>query len=799
MVFTPDPFAILLVGSGGREHALAAKLAESDRVTRILVAPGNAGTASVHAKVTNVPEIKDSMTDELVQLAIKEQIGLVVVGPEVPLVHGLADKCARAGIPCFGPSKYAAQLEGSKVFAKNFMQAHGIPTAGFATFTDAAAAIRYIESTPYPRVVVKASGLAAGKGVIVPETKAEAIAAVREMMESKAFGDAANEIVVEEFMAGEELSLLVLSDGHSIHILPGAQDHKRLLDGDVGPNTGGMGAYAPAPIGTAAVLATARTTILQPTIDAMRRSGHPFVGVLYAGLMVEGSRVRVVEFNVRLGDPETQVVLPLVDGDLAVAMLAATRGCLDAVPLAARKDAFACTVVAASAGYPGKVETGVEISLSGDAAPGASKDVHVFHAGTRIGRSCGKLKTNGGRVLAVTGVATGSLRAAVDRAYSALRSGVKFEGMQYRSDIAHRALAAPATGAAAGASYAAAGVSIDAGNELVDRIKPVVRATKRAGSDAVIGGFGGLFDLSAAGYNSGDVLLVSATDGVGTKLKVALAAGVHDTIGIDLVAMNVNDLVVQGAEPLVFLDYYATGKLDVDVAADVVKGIAAGCLDAGCALVGGETAEMPSMYAPGDYDVAGFTVGAVLRSQVLPRMELMQPGDIVLALPSSGVHSNGYSLVRHIVEKSAGLAYSDPCPWDASAKSIAHALLEPTKIYVKPLLPAVRSGKIKGLAHITGGGFPENIPRVLPDHLGIAIDARTWTLPPVFQWLRKAGNVAGPEMLRTFNCGIGMVMVVAPEDVDAVTAMITGDTVLRIGEITSWTKGHGEQVVVSHF
>lgn len=334
-----------------------------------------------------------------------------------------------------------------------------------------------------------------------------------------------------------------------------------------------------------------------------------------------------------------------------------------------------------------------------------------------------------------------------------------------------------------GLTYAQAGVDIDAGNAMVDAIKPLVRSTRRPGADAEIGGFGGLFDLKAAGFS--DPILVAANDGVGTKVKIAIESGRHSTIGIDLVAMCVNDLVVQGAEPLLFLDYYATGKLDPKAGVEIVRGIAEGCRQAGCALIGGETAEMPGMYSGSDYDLAGFAVGAAERGTLLPRADVVA-GDIVLGLPSSGVHSNGYSLVRRIVALS-GLAWEAPAPF-ASGKSLAEALLEPTRIYVKSLLQALKAAPgIKALAHITGGGFPDNIPRVLPDDLGVAIDLPAISVPPVFGWLAQIGGVAEREMLRTFNCGIGMIVVTEAAQADAVMAALTeaGEKPVRLGEVTA--------------
>jgi phosphoribosylformylglycinamidine cyclo-ligase len=329
-------------------------------------------------------------------------------------------------------------------------------------------------------------------------------------------------------------------------------------------------------------------------------------------------------------------------------------------------------------------------------------------------------------------------------------------------------------------TYKDAGVDIDAGDALVEHIKPLARSTDRPGVMGGLGGFGGLFDLKAAGFR--DPILVSGTDGVGTKLKVAIEAGIPDTVGIDLVAMCVNDIVVQGAEPLFFLDYYASRKLDVDSGRRVVAGIAEGCRRAGCALVGGETAEMPGMYAGGDYDLAGFAVGAAERDALLPRADIAA-GDVVLGLASSGAHSNGYSLVRRIVARSS-LAYDAPAPF--AAGSLGEALLEPTRIYVKPLLATLRAtAAIKGLAHITGGGLPGNVPRCLPDGLRARLDARQWSAPAVFRWLREVGQVPSDDMLRTFNCGLGMIAVVAASDAARVAAALSeaGERVQTVGVV----------------
>jgi len=336
-----------------------------------------------------------------------------------------------------------------------------------------------------------------------------------------------------------------------------------------------------------------------------------------------------------------------------------------------------------------------------------------------------------------------------------------------------------------GLSYKHAGVDIDAGNALVEAIKPAVRSTRRSGADAEIGGFGGLFDLKAAGFI--DPVLVAANDGVGTKLKIAIDTGNHATIGIDLVAMCVNDIVVQGAEPLFFLDYFATGKLDVATGTAIVEGIAEGCRIAGCALIGGETAEMPGMYHDKDYDLAGFAVGAAERGTLLPRTDL-QPGDAIVAIASSGVHSNGFSLVRKIVEVS-GIDWYLPAPFDAH-RTLSGALLTPTRIYVKPILSALKAGiGLKALAHITGGGFIDNIPRVLPDNIAAHVNLSAVTVPKVFGWLARVGGMSEREMLRTFNCGVGMICVIAPAEADRLVAHLTqqGETAAIIGNLTDRT------------
>lgn len=768
---------VLVVGNGGREHAISWRLAQSPLVLKIYVAPGNGGTFTSDDKVVNVPELSGSPKhfDGLQKFALEKNIGLVVPGPEQPLVDGISTVFSKVGIPVFGPSAKAATMEGSKAFSKLFMDKHSIPTAQFKNFTDVDAARQHIKDVDY-KIVLKADGIAAGKGVLIPETKEEALAGLDEIMVAKNFGAAGDEIVIEEYLEGDELSILTITDGYSFFNLPTSQDHKRAGNGDTGLNTGGMGAYAPAPIATPQVLSKIDEQIIKPTIDGMRKDGFPMCGVLFTGIMLSPSKEpKVLEYNVRFGDPETQTVLPLLtaDTDLAEVMLAAAEHRLDSVSIKTKPNTYSTTVVMAAGGYPDAYGKGDEISIKD-----TPEDTYIFHAGTA--EKDGKVVTAGGRVIAATATAS-TLRESVDKAYVGVEC-VSFNKKYNRTDIAHRAFR-DADATAGGSTYAEAGVSVDNGNLLVEQIKAKVKSTARKGADSDIGGFGGLFDLKAAGFAGEDTLLVAATDGVGTKLRIAQIMDVHDTVGIDLVAMNVNDLVVQGAEPLIFLDYFATGKLDVEVAAKFVSGVADGCVTAGCALVGGETSEMPGMYDVGHYDTNGTAVGAVHKDRILPKVSAMKEGNVLIGLKSDGVHSNGFSLVRHIIDK-AGLKYTSQAPW-SEGKTIGEELLVPTKIYVKQLLPTIQKDLLLGMAHITGGGLVENIPRALPKHLQARVDMSKWEVAEIFKWFGKQGRVPYEDLLKTFNLGIGMVLIVEQDKVDSVLSELkqAGEDAVVIGDL----------------
>lgn len=422
---------ILLIGSGGREHAIAWKVKQSPRLTKLYISPGNAGT---EACGENVPmNVSDHAA--VVAFCKDEQIDLVIVGPEVPLATGISDALSGAGIRCFGPTQAAAQIEASKVFAKDFMARYRIPTARYAAFTQLNEAIQYLDSLDYP-IVIKASGLAAGKGVILPDTVEEAKSTLAAILLNKTFGDAGNEVVIEERLTGQEVSLMAFSDGISIVPMIPAQDHKRLFDGDEGPNTGGMGAYAPAPIFIAEMLDEAVRTVLRPAIDGLRQEGMPFVGVLYAGLMLTSSGLRVLEFNCRFGDPETQAVLPLLETDLLDIAEACVNGNLADIRIR-WKDGAAVCVVLASQGYPEKVESGRRVTFGM-----LPEDVVCFHAGTKTDN--GHIITAGGRVLGLTAWAD-TIESAVDTVYSNVKK-VWFDGMQYRKDIAQRTLSTDKSG-----------------------------------------------------------------------------------------------------------------------------------------------------------------------------------------------------------------------------------------------------------------------------------------------------------------------------------------------------------------
>ncbi|MDP2791234.1 MAG: phosphoribosylamine--glycine ligase [Rectinemataceae bacterium] len=765
---------VLLVGSGAREHAIAWKLGASSRLDALYCAPGNVGTAAFG---TNI-DIQACDVDAIVEFSLANDIDLVVAGPELPLSLGLADKLAHAakdGKPrCFGPSSAAARIESSKAFSKSFMQKYGIPTADFRVFSSYEDALAFIRAAPWP-FVIKASGLASGKGVFLPSSEKEAEEALALLMKEGKLGDASTEVIIEERLTGEEVSILAFCDGHSLSIMPPAQDHKRLLEGDEGPNTGGMGAVASAksdPFGRARELAD---VFLAKACKGLDSEGFPFVGVLYAGLILTEKGPRALEYNCRFGDPEAEAILPLLTSDILDVFEACAKGRLDELDILWEDKAAACVVIA-SEGYAIDAHDGQEREVKdfGDAA-----DAALFHGATRIAAD-GRVVASGGRLLCAAAWAA-SLNEAIDSAYARI-ARVDVVRSRYRKDIGRgkkflvRA-EVKATVASSASSYAAAGVDIDAGDRAVELMSAAVKSTYGPEVLAGIGSFGGMFDASAL-KKMDDPVLVSSTDGVGTKVKLAAWAGSYGSIGQDIVNHCIDDILVQGAKPLFFLDYIATSRLDPSMIAEAVGGMATACREAGCALIGGETAEMPGVYMPKEFDVAGAIVGLAEKARMLP-LKTMCDGDLLLGFPSSGLHTNGFSLARKVFTDEDYGAYADRL-----GKPLIQSLLAPHRSYLPIVWPILSEapGLIKALAHITGAGFEGNVPRVLPSHLDAHIQMDSWPRPPLFQLIKEKGNIDETEMYRVFNMGIGMIAVIAPESLEA-AKRLAGAPFFIVGEL----------------
>ena len=724
---------VLVIGGGGREQAIAWACRHHGHVVRL------------------APDLGDASADDT---------DLVFPGPEAALASGVADECARRGIACFGPTAELARLESSKTYARELATSLGIPGPRFASFDDADSAIAWWHELDRP-VVVKLDGLAAGKGVTVPDGDTATIEAIR-VASSSGNGP----FLLEERLHGPECSLLALCDGVRAVALPLAQDHKRLGEGDTGPNTGGMGAYAPAPVPYDADDLVAE--FVQPVLDRFAAAGTPYVGVIFAGLILTADGPRLIEYNVRLGDPEAQTVLPLLETDIAELALLATQGALDQLPVIVRSQA-ALTVVAAAAGYPHDPVAGALITdevVSGAIGVDGTTTLR-FDAGVDA-----EGRVAGGRVLAITGIGF-DLAEARAAAYDHIER-IHFDGMQVRRDIGWRALGAELT------SYAAAGVDIDEGSRAVSEMKAAVEATHHNGVLKGVGSFGGVFSAKAI-LELDDPVLVASTDGVGTKVELAARLGMVRGVGMDIVNHCIDDVLVQSARPLFFLDYIAASVLDADMVAEVVRGMADACRAAGCALLGGETAEMPGVYLPGAFDIAGTLVGVAERSELLPRSDVAS-GDVLIGVGSSGPHTNGYSLLRKVFD----WIPMDVVP-DGFDRPLGETLLEPHRSYLDVLRPALDSGSVKALAHITGGGLPENLPRVLPADVDARIELGSWPVSPLFRLARElTPQMSTDELYRTLNMGIGMVIVCAPDDATAVQATIDEPTWL-IGELIPGT------------
>ncbi|MEL7156952.1 MAG: phosphoribosylamine--glycine ligase, partial [Actinomycetota bacterium] len=625
-----EQLSILVLGAGGREHAIAERLATSERVGTVAVAPGNAGTAAINIEL----DIHSNLS--VVDYCVRNDVDLVVVGPEAPLVAGIADDLNLAGVACFGPSADAAQLEGSKSFAREFAARHGIPGPVSKSFTEVGPALEWLDEYDKP-VVVKADGLAAGKGVVVPESRVETERAIFSMLADHSMGRAGDTIVLEERLMGEEISLFGVADGDIVVPLVTAQDHKRVGEGNTGLNTGGMGAFAPVPGISKETEAELARQFLTAAIDGMKADGSPYIGVLYAGIMLTDDGPRLVEYNCRFGDPEAQVILPLIESDVADLLFSAATGQLEASPVEVAEGTSACIVVAAD-GYP--TDPRPDVPIPEVEVP---EHVQLLHAGTRYHE--GRLVSRGGRILSVVGTGA-DLAEALARAYPVVDQ-LTGRGLFARSDIGWRHAPRPT----AQGSYAEAGVSFAAGAATTDRIAAAVKSTHDERVLAGHGSFGGVFDLSLVKQYD-DPVLVASTDGVGTKTILAAQADRWEGCGADIVNHGINDILVQGARPLFFLDTVASAELDPEIVGRVVDGMAEACRDAGCVLLGGETAEMPDVLTAGAVDIAGTIVGVAERSALLPT-DTIAPGHVLVGLASSGLHTNGYSLARKVFEPMA--------------------------------------------------------------------------------------------------------------------------------------------------
>lgn len=989
---------ILALGNSGRLHAIVHKLVNDQKrnvfdipmpIKKVYVSPGNYGTHFLSqetngCKVKNIPNLVEGKSFlKLISFCKAKKIILVIPDSEVHFANGIVDILNKCKINCFGPTKAAAEIESSKSFAKDFMIRNDIPTATYQVFTDYEEALQYIDEIDY-RVVIKASGLCAGKGVYALTNKRDAQQALKDIMLNKKFGEAGSEVVVEEYLEGPELSLLAFTDGNVISLLPPAQDYKRLLDDNQGPNTGGLGCIAGSGLLREIDLRELAGNVLQKCIDGLHAEGKTFRGVIYAGLMLTKHGPYVLEFNCRFGDPETQAQLPLLKTNLIEIMTACINGWLDRCPIE-WEQSHTAVVNCASHGYPQAYETGYQIH-------GLHKltDVTPYFAGAKVQYNNNQMQvvTNGGRVISLM-AKRDSMREAVNTVYHEVKK-ISFTGMHYRTDIGKRhvdcvniavlgstrgtdmqylinrintgelnakicmvlsnkkdayilerarqhdipyqfvpvthdtkgtkltreeydqqminildqipdldlilmigcmrivsplfvnkyrnkiynihpsllpkfaggmdlnvheaVLAAKETesgctvhivtkdldagpilvqksctidpdetpetlkakvqhleglaleeainmyresrGNSTGhETYKAAGVDIDTHGKIIKKIKTMAKET--APNDVHIqatGQFGAIYDLSILKDRYEDPLLISGTDGVGTKLMLAILANKFDTLGIDLVAMSANDVLVHGGEPLYFLDYIAIDKINEPRDMALMEGIVEGCLQSGCALVGGETAQMSGLYNRNHFDLAGFVVGAVDRSKLLPQN--ISPGDIIIGLASDGLHSNGFSLVRKIINDS-NIDYFSHSP--ISENRLIDDLLTPTRIYVKSVLPLMQNDLIKGAAHITGGGIIDNVSRIL-NQVSANIKVTSWLVPKIFTWLQKTGNMTTNEMFHIFNMGIGMVLIVSLENKDQVVSSLkeSGETVYEIGKIApiSTTRDTKEKKVV---
>mmetsp|Transcript_56347 Transcript_56347/g.159937 ORF Transcript_56347/g.159937 Transcript_56347/m.159937 type:complete len:1764 (-) Transcript_56347:90-5381(-) len=791
---------VLVVGHGGSEHALAWKLSQSHEVGCVYVAPGNGGTLGQQAfssGSTDGGSGKDSaplipvdvpltppLFKEVKDFCKERSVALAVIGSEQLLAEGLADVLRAGGVPVFGPSQAASEIEASRSFSRAFAQRRGVATAE-------------------PPV---------------------------------------DEAALEEWPKGAEVSVLAVSDGVRFSVIPAAvQDQKRTMHQDRGPATDGMGAFAPSPLVDVEVMKRIEQEVLRPVLEGLRDEERPFVGCLHAELVLMPSGPKVLALRCRMGDPAAQALLPLLDCDLFEVFSACAGGRLGGVPLLVRPEASCVAVVVASGGYPGTFRRGFAISGLERAlcVPGA----HIFHSGTaaedaqnnaespKNSRNGGsklpptrmrsfsngvmppsmaqRMVTCGGRVLTVAAVGRG-LNEARERAYVGVRA-ISFTDAWYRHDIA--ALATLTTQSAGQSfqppprvedanqaasqefTYRSAGVDNAAREAAIASFAPLMRMTRKSSAmgeteaDGVLqaGAAKALSIASSVGFTK--PVLISSTATVGTKLKVASKLNRFDSIGIDLVAICANNIAARGAEPLFFHEHFSTEQLDAHQAMQLVKGVADGCVEAGCVLLDSGLAELPGVFMSGGCDFVGFAVGTAEASALLPHRDQMAAGDVLIALPASGLHSNGFSLVR-LITRSAGLEYSQAAPFDPT-HSLGEALLPPTRVYVKPVLALARAGLLRGAAQVASGGLDRCFDDVLPPHLAAHLRSDAWELPAVFRWLAAVGKIRSKELASTFNCGLGMVLVVAAENAERVMDLLhqEREEPVLVGELVARSPG----------
>ncbi|XP_066477392.1 trifunctional purine biosynthetic protein adenosine-3-like [Tiliqua scincoides] len=734
---------VLVIGGGARENALAWKLAQSPHVKQVMVAPGNAGTAN-NGKISNSAVLISNHTI-LAQFCKDHNIGLVIAGPETLLAAGIVDDLVAAGVRCVGPTSKAAQLGANRSFSNIFLDQHGIPTARWNVFSKSQEACTFITSADFPALVVKPSGLGPRKEVILASSREEACKAVQEILQDNIFGNTQETVIIEELLKGEEFTYLCFVDGITFAPMPTVHVEKQLLDGDQVPSTMEMGAYGPVPQISQVLLEKIKGTLVQHILDCMKQEGMSYVGVLQIELMLTKDGVKVISFKCHFGDPQCQVVLQLLQSDLYEVMQAIINGRLCDFTPTWSDNCSAVSVVMASEGYPECCSKGKEIT---GLLQAKELGLRVFHGATTIQDD--KVVTNGGSVLTVTAVRK-DLKSALEDAYKGL-AAISFQGATYRKDIGY-----PAMRFLGQSVYVNKVIDIFTSNAVIHVPLAFMYFVGSCGHQGSIPAF---FDLRTSGYN--DPILVSQTKGIGTKLKIAQLCNKHDMIGQDLVATCVNDILVQGAEPLFFLDYFASGKLDVGVAEAVTDGIAEACKRAGCALLGSETNEIPSVCSPGKYNLIGFVVGAVERGMKLPQQEKIVEGDTLIGIASSGLHCQGFSLVQKILLTSS-LHCVSPVPGGCGVQTLGELLLTPTKIYSKALLPVLRSGNVKAYVHITDGGLLGSFLQILPEQFSVVLDAHNWKIPELFSWLQEEGRLSEGEMAQVFNYGLGAILVVQKE------------------------------------